>query len=476
MTETKPPKLFVSYSWTSPEHADWVLNLATQLVDVGVDVILDKWQLREGHDAIQFMETMVTDPDVKKVILVCDRTYADKTDKRHGGVGTEAQIISPQLYEKSAQDKFVAVIAEKDADGKPYRPAYYQSRIYIDLADPDAYTANFEKLVRWIYDKPLHVRPELGKKPAFLEGVAGISLGTTLQFSRAIDALRNDRGNALVIANEFFDTVVENIDRFVITEATQETLDRLILERVEQFIPYRNECIDVLRHLVQLRDTLETRTIVHRFFERLIPFMNRPSGKPGSFFSDQYDNMKFVVHELFLYALALLIRQERFEFAAYMMDERYFVPGSGGDKMRSFTEFRDYAESFARMGKLKRRVSLRADLLEQRSHSSNVPFSQLMQADLVLHTRGLVSDTDYWWPESLLYSTFDERGPREIFARAASQRYFNRIAPMLGVSSKQDLERIEASLQADPSRRARWDYHPLAWSTLVNLEKLATQP
>ena len=36
------PKLFVSYSWTSPEHEEWVLNLATELRDHRVDVVLDK--------------------------------------------------------------------------------------------------------------------------------------------------------------------------------------------------------------------------------------------------------------------------------------------------------------------------------------------------------------------------------------------------------------------------------------------------
>ena len=38
-----PPKLFVSYSWTSPDHEAWVLQLATELRESGVDVILDKW-------------------------------------------------------------------------------------------------------------------------------------------------------------------------------------------------------------------------------------------------------------------------------------------------------------------------------------------------------------------------------------------------------------------------------------------------
>ena len=81
-TEVKSPKTFISYSWSSLEHEEWVLNLATELVESGVDVVLDKWALGEGVDKYAFMERMVTDPSVSKVIAVCDRLYSEKADGR----------------------------------------------------------------------------------------------------------------------------------------------------------------------------------------------------------------------------------------------------------------------------------------------------------------------------------------------------------------------------------------------------------
>lgn len=185
------PKAFISYSWTSPEHEEWVLKLATELREVGVDVILDKWDLRAGHDAITFMEQMVANPEIKKVILVCDRKYVEKTDGRAGGVGTEAQIISPAIYAKADQDKFVAVTTEIGPDGKPFLPTYYKSRIYIDLTGDEVYAQNFEQLVRWIYDKPIHVKPALGKPPAFLAENDAPALANTALHRRAVDAIKN---------------------------------------------------------------------------------------------------------------------------------------------------------------------------------------------------------------------------------------------------------------------------------------------
>ena len=182
-------KLFISYSWSSPEHEQWVLNLATELREAGVDVILDKWDLKEGHDAFAFMEKMVTDPEIQKVAIICDRVYMERADGRSGGVGTETQIISPEIYEKEDQNKFVAIVAERDENGIAYLPTYYKSRIYIDLSDNDFYATNFEQLLRWVYDKPLYIKPKIGKKPSFLSESNPIHLGTTAKYKRALNAI-----------------------------------------------------------------------------------------------------------------------------------------------------------------------------------------------------------------------------------------------------------------------------------------------
>lgn len=236
------PKLFVSYSWSSAEHEQWVIKLATELRESGVDVILDKWDLREGHDAYAFMEKMVTDQEIKKVIIVCDRLYSEKADGRSGGVGTETQIISKEVYEKQDQNKFVAVVTEKDDVGKPYLPTYYNSRIYIDLCDEDFYSKNFEQLLRWIYDEPLYEKPELGKKPSFLTDSNTITLETSAKFRRVIDAIRNHKSNADGALNDYFETFVDGLDKFRISNHSGEFDDKVV-ESIEKFLPYRNEVI-----------------------------------------------------------------------------------------------------------------------------------------------------------------------------------------------------------------------------------------
>lgn len=53
--------------WISSAHEEWVLLLATKLRENDVDVISDRWDLREGNDAYAFMEKMVNDPEIRAV-------------------------------------------------------------------------------------------------------------------------------------------------------------------------------------------------------------------------------------------------------------------------------------------------------------------------------------------------------------------------------------------------------------------------
>ena len=115
------------------------------------------------------MERCVTDSTVTKVLIVCDKVYADKANSRTGGVGDETVIISGEIYGKMKQEKFIPIIVELDEDGHPYLPAYIQSRIYINLADEEKYEEEYEKLVRNIYAKPLYRKPKLGNRPEWLD-------------------------------------------------------------------------------------------------------------------------------------------------------------------------------------------------------------------------------------------------------------------------------------------------------------------
>ncbi|MDA8405088.1 MAG: TIR domain-containing protein [Desulfobacteraceae bacterium] len=471
-------KLFISYSWSSPTHEQWVIDLATELTESGVHVILDKWDLKEGHDAVAFMEKMVTDSEISKVAIICDKVYASKADGRSGGVGTETQIISKEVYDNQEQGKFVAIISEKDENGKAYLPTYYKSRIYIDLSEPDNYVENFEKLLRWIYDKPLYTRPELGKRPSFLDESKGISLGTTATFKRAVSAIKENRPFASGALDEYLTTFITNLEKFRIAEREGE-FDDLVIDNIEKFIPYRNEAISLFTSLAQYSPTDETVLKVHRFFEALIPYMNRPENV-NSWSKWDFDNFKFIIHELFLYFAAIFIKHEKFEQVNLALTQQYYVAGRsdyGRDTMVGYYVFQEYLRSFEhRNNRLKlNRLSLHADLLEQRSKSSGIEFRYLMQADFVLFMRAEIHQADFsrWFPDTLLYirrfhSAF------EVFARCSSKSYFDKAKCILGIDKPSDLNELMEAYKTDRQRLPRWQFESFSPSVLLGFEQLAT--
>lgn len=478
-----PPKMFVSYSWTNSDHEAWVLGLATELRESGVNVILDKWDLKEGNDAHVFMEKMVTDPDIKKVILICDKLYAEKTDGRSGGVSKEAQIISGEIYEKQDQDKFGAVVKERDENGKPHLPVYYRSRIYIDLSDAASYSENFERLLRWAFDQPLFKKPDIGSKPRFLtrEEDSALSLATSSVHRRALDAVKAGRGHAIPAIADYFDLLAKEFEKLRL-KGNPDPFDDAVIKSIESFLPYRDQAIEMFINLAIYLDTQESRTVVHRFFEQIIPFMDCPQDV-NQWRDTDWDNFRFIIHELFLYAVAILIQRERFEAASQLMITHYYIPGRhrfGHDPMCSFETIRKYAQSFEiRNQRLQlQRLSVRGDLLRQRCKGVGIDFHYLMQADFILFMRSRMASSKVegtWFPETLVH-VGHQIGPFEVFVRSRSASYFIQAKILLGIAKPEELKPVLDSFKKNPLHFPRWQFNTFNPTNLMDLDKLATLP
>lgn len=477
------PKLFISYSWSSPEHEDWVLQLANELVENGVDVILDKWNLKEGHDATAFMEKMVTDPEIQKVILICDKKYAEKADGRSGGVGKETQIITGEIYEKVEQDKFVAVISEKDDNDKPFVPTYYKSRIYIDLSGQELYAGNFEQLLRWIFNKPLHIKPELGKIPSFILDDGGTTLSTSSKAKRAINALRTGKDYYKAAVTEYFDIFAENLERFRITKKEGE-FDEQVIKSIDNFTPFRNEAIEIFSTIAHYQNNPEMSNAIHKFFEKLFPYTERPEGVT-SWKTWDFDNLKFIIHELFLYCITCLLKTDCYNMVANIINSRFYVKNSsiyGSNTMRSFQIFNPLLlESFEyRNNRLKlSRLSVHSDTLLDRVSGTGFNFDEIMQSDFILFIRDCVDSlietkNQRWSPVTLVYSS-RVGGAFEIFARSEDISYFDKIKGLLNINSPNDLESIWNAFKEDKLYLPRWSHHFVYPESLINYPNLATR-
>jgi len=485
-------KLFISYSWTTSEHEEWVLKLGTELRENGVDVILDKWDLKEGDDAHVFMEKMVTDESVTKVLIICDSGYVKKANNREGGAGVETQIITPEIYQNQKQNKFVAVIAERDDAGKPYVPVYYKPRIYIDLSNDDLYSENFEQLLRWIYDKPLHQKPELGKKPSFLDEENHISLGTSTALRRATDAIKNSKPHAIGATQEYLELFSTNLEKFRIAQSQGDNeWDEKVINVIENFKPHRDEAIEVFTVIARYSKEESFGDELHRFFELLIPYMYVPS-TVRRWDEWDWDYYKFIIHELFLYCAAVLLKSERFDMVNQLVRPYLVIDPLGNrNKIKSFSLFGEYLKILEHRKKRlsSNRVSLHSDLLKERS-SKNVDFDLLMQADFLLFIIGVMrlskemknfDDLKWnqvWFPQTLLYKTdyFESKSPFDIFLKAESKQYFDKLKVAIGVNAKSELLPMIDAFENGKLHTPNWGYgHAISPKFLINFDNLCTR-
>lgn len=458
------PKIFISYCRQPEENLIRTQQLAERLTRDGVYVVIDIWDLKDGQDKNSYMEKMVTDPDVDKVLLICNKQYVDKADKRKGGVGIESTIISSELYESIDQTKFIPVIFETDEQGKAFVPVFAKSRIYIDLSSDDTFEEGYDQLLRDIYDKPKFDRPPLGEMPTYLKVDAPTYLKTAGKVNAVKAAIEKESKRTKAIIADYFDIFLTAILDYKIRVESSYNAPKLV-EVVETAI----DSIQVLKNdfisfIITIAPTEYcTPELFQDFFERLLQTYedNEIELSEGSdIMSYLTDNFRFFNYELFLSFIAVMINNERFDIVSDIVRTSFcIVPKRRyvSAEERSFRRFQSY------IGTLNRvkhditnscRVSISADLVKQ--NATIIKFDDLVSSDILLYYLSLIYPGTgyldrYWYPDLSIYN-----GYAEIYPRLASKRYFEKFKRVLNAEDVDSFKNTISSVQEPNIRDA---YH-----------------
>ncbi len=158
----KFPTAFISYSWESDEHRQWVKALATRLRLDGIDVRLDQWNVVPGDKLPDFMESSIRTCDF--VLIICTPGYSERSQRTKGGVRYEGDIITSELYLKQNQRKFIPIL--KQDDWETAAPNWLAAKYYIDLSDNPYSEHNYQLLLATLkneFDQP----PPIGSRNDF---------------------------------------------------------------------------------------------------------------------------------------------------------------------------------------------------------------------------------------------------------------------------------------------------------------------
>lgn len=158
-----PLRVFVSYSWDSVEHKEWVLKFVNMLRDRwGVNAKCDVFITQSNTTNLNHM--MVEEiKDSDYVLIILTESYAEKANKLEGGVGFETKLLISEC--KNNLRKIIAVVREKERKAEDVIPYYLQGVHYIDFSDSSNWDESWETLIYRIYQKDKIKLEPIGKPP-----------------------------------------------------------------------------------------------------------------------------------------------------------------------------------------------------------------------------------------------------------------------------------------------------------------------
>ena len=160
----QPPKVFLSYSWDDKVHESWVRNFANKLIENGIAVIVDIYDLKPGMNMKLWMENSIEMCDY--VIPIYTTNYCDKSNQRIGGAGYEYSIINQDLYENmSNNEKILPILREGTI--KDSVPKFMRQYMLLDFSDDGKFDEVLENLLRTLHSEPKFKKPVLGQRPNF---------------------------------------------------------------------------------------------------------------------------------------------------------------------------------------------------------------------------------------------------------------------------------------------------------------------
>lgn len=433
------PRAFVSYSWSSPGHQARIRLWAEQLVNDGVDIVLDVWDLKEGDDKYAFMEKMVTDESVTHVLVFSDSEYAAKADARKAGVGTESQIISREVYSKVQQSKFLPVVCEFDDSGEPFLPTFFKARIWIDFSSPEAANNNWEQLIRVLYGKPAYEKPTLGKAPTYVTTDVTVPASPAgAKFSALRQAIIQDKRWLKIYRQDFLDACCDYADALRIRDRPDvANMGQRVLEDCGRLKLVRDQIVDWVLLESGANPSEEFGEALVSLLERMLELKSRPP-EVNSWSDVWFEAQRVFVYETFLYIVAALLKTDSFGNLHVILTSHYLLPeteaSSGVNRFNSFDAFYGHSETLQILAPEGKRLHApAAELINRQADRTDLPFAAVMQAELLVLMMAFITDGCRWYPQTLHYSS--RAGAFPFFVRAARRRDFQKLVKITGIGS-----------------------------------------
>jgi WD40 repeat protein len=148
----KMPSCFISYAWGISEHEHWVAQLAKDLRNAGIDVLLDRWHSPPGSDLGRYIDQIMRS-DFVAVVGTPQLMKKYATQASDPVVATELRLINVRLREPSVYGQTVIpVLLEGDVHSS-FIPML-QTLVRVDFKQPDFYFRHLFDMIWRLYNLP----------------------------------------------------------------------------------------------------------------------------------------------------------------------------------------------------------------------------------------------------------------------------------------------------------------------------------
>lgn len=154
-----PPNCFVSYAWGDVAFERWVVRLAMDLRNAGIEVLLDRWHNAAiGSDVARFVGRIAS---VDFVVVVGSPRYLQKSENRHSDEGSiaaaELDVINQRLSGSEAKKETVLPVLRAGTPDESL-PVLMRGRVRADFRkDLDYFTTLLDMVLtvhRFHFDDP----------------------------------------------------------------------------------------------------------------------------------------------------------------------------------------------------------------------------------------------------------------------------------------------------------------------------------
>jgi len=268
---------------------------------------------------------------------------------------------------------------------------------------------------------------------------------------QARDAIESGRVDHVALVRRYIDSLIAEITALTPTFADddQARWDDQLVQAIERSgdVAVGFACV---AQAISLMDAREAAQTMYKGFAGILDLYTLPPGFNGRFHESDFDLAKFLGHELFVTFVAALIREDRWELIATLLDEELYARRYHFDPpgLVPFTAISEHIRLLAERKERLRsnRLSLHADMLNERHTSGElgrlVPMEQFAEADYFLFPRAELPPTDT--PDGMEWRAWGAIYMHEVpryLVSAERTKYAQRLLPALGLDDIETLRR-----------------------------------